>query len=506
MSNHSSSVRVRFAPSPTGPIHLGGIRTALYNYLFAKKCKGTFILRIEDTDPNRFVEHSETHILESLKWCGILPDEGVGCGGSSGPYYQSQRGNIYRFYIHQLLQNGHAYYAFDTDQEIDQKKKECQDRGIMFSYNHRFRMELTNSLTMTKQQLHSKLQEGVPYVVRFKIRPGKILNIRDLVRGNIVMHTEHLDDKILLKSNGMATYHLASTIDDYLMRITHVIRGSEWIPSMFLHVLLYRSFGWISPHFVHLPLILRKDGKGKISKRNLDGNFPVFPIQWKDLEHNKVIPGYRELGYFPESFVNMLVLLGWNPGKKKEIFSLHELEDMFSLNRIKKSNVFFDIKKSIWFNKQYVCKNKQKVLFFLYEKLTKRSILYKKNYVVKVIDLTIDRIYFIHEIWSHTFYFFVSPHTYDISWLEKKDKHFIISTLKNLYHVLFHMEDSLENIKGEFYNKIKEDKKRYIMQMMRLALIGCLKGIDLITIIRMIGKEESMKRIQKLIDHLNEKI
>ncbi|WP_185848966.1 glutamate--tRNA ligase [Blattabacterium cuenoti] len=502
MSSHS--VRVRFAPSPTGPLHLGGIRTALYNYLFAKKYGGTFILRIEDTDRKRFVENSELYILETLKWCQIEPDEGVGYGGPYSPYYQSQRNNIYRMYINKLLKQGDAYYAFDTDQEIDKKRKEYNNRGLVFSYNSRIRMDLNNSLTMTKEQLYDKLR-SCSYVIRFKIKPGEKLKMHDIIRGNIIVDTNHLDDKILLKSDGVATYHLANTIDDHLMKITHVIRGEEWLPSTSLHILLYRSLGWTPPNFAHLPLILKNNGKGKISKRNTDSlNFPIYPIQWKVPKSQIIIPGYRELGYLPEAFVNMLALLGWNPGLKREIFSLQELIHFFSLEKIKKSGVYFDIKKTNWFNKKHLNKKKEEIFSFLFKEIKTRSILCKKDYLWKIIHLTIDRIHFIHEIWEHSFYFFVPPNSYEENFFNKICHENTILQLENAKILLYDMNQFTSVNLRFLFHTIKNKHK--IMQLFRLALVGFLKGIDIFLILEMLGKKESIRRIEKLINRIKEKI
>ncbi|ACY40347.1 glutamate-tRNA ligase [Blattabacterium sp. (Blattella germanica) str. Bge] len=499
-------VRVRFAPSPTGPLHLGGIRTALYNYLFAKRHGGTFILRIEDTDQKRFVSNSESYILETLKWCRIEPDEGVGVGGPYSPYYQSKRCNIYRFYINQLLEKGDAYYAFDTDIDIDKKRKEYSERGFTFSYNNRVRMDMDNSLTMTKEQLHDKLQSCSSYVIRFKVKPGEKLKMHDLIRGEIIIDSDHLDDKILLKSDGVATYHLANTIDDHLMKITHVLRGEEWLSSMSLHILLYRSFGWTPPLFAHLPLILRKDGKGKISKRNASSlDYPIFPIQWKVPDTQIIIPGYRELGYFPEAFVNMLALLGWNPGVKNEIFSLQELVNFFSLERINKSGVFFDLKKANWFNKKYLNKKKKKCFHFFAKNSKKRFIQCKKDYLWKIIHLTIDRIHFIHEIWEHSFYFFISPSSYEANFFNKICHKKSILQLEDTKILLSNVNPFTSiNLKSLFTESQKEKQK--IMQLFRLALVGILKGIDIFMIFEMLGKEESIQRIEKLINQIKEKI
>ncbi|WP_238892375.1 glutamate--tRNA ligase [Blattabacterium cuenoti] len=511
LPNMFTPVRVRFAPSPTGPIHLGGIRTALYNYLFAKKNGGRFILRMEDTDQKRYIRNAESHILESLKWCGIVPDEGIGFGGPFSPYYQSKRGYIYRFYLNQLLQNGYAYYAFDLDQDLDQKRTDFQKHGIFFSYNYKTRMNFNNSLTMTKKKLAIKLKDQNPYVVRFKMNPGEQLKIHDIIRGNIEMNTNYLDDKILLKSNGTATYHLANTIDDHLMKITHVIRGEEWISSMFFHILLYRSFGWNPPYFAHLPLILKKNGKGKMSKRNYEETIdPIFPIKWMDPNTKKMIPGYRELGYLPESFINMLALLGWNPGGNQEIFSLKELEQSFSLEKIQKSGVLFNMKKMVWFNRRYLNRNKEKVFTFLCKELKKRSIFhrYKKNYLYRVIDLTIDRIHFIHEIWDHSFYFFIDPYYYDQQYLlyNHEKYQYFLHQLEKLHNLLFSVTPfTLDNLKIVFQDKVDKNMWKIYMKLMRLSLVGVFKGVDIMIILEMIGKKQSMNRIKKLINEINTK-
>ncbi|WP_185873599.1 glutamate--tRNA ligase [Blattabacterium cuenoti] len=500
-------VRVRFAPSPTGPLHLGGIRTALYNYLFAKKHKGKFILRIEDTDKKRWIPHSESYIFETLKWCQIEPDEGAGYGGDYYPYYQSKRGDIYRFYINKLLDKGHVYYAFDTDQELHKKRKEYHNMGLTFSYNYKIRMHLNNSLNMTKKQLYMKLHSGSSYVIRLKITPGEKLNMHDMIRGKIVVYTDNLDDKILLKSNGGATYHLANTIDDHLMKITHVIRGEEWLPSMSLHLLLYRALGWSTPIFAHLPLILRNDGKGKISKRNVEKlDFPILPLQWKVPDTKTIIPGYRELGYFPEAFVNMLALLGWNPGGNKEIFSLKELIHFFSFERVHKSGVYFNIKKANWFNKQYLNKKQEEILSYLQIKLQKRFLFYEKNYLSKVLHLIIDRIYFIHEIWKHSFYFFISPIYYEYNFFHQ-------ICHKKTFYLLEHYKIFLSKIPiftslhlRLIFKKIDKANRRIIMQLFRFALVGDLKGCDLFIIFEMVGKEESIRRIDNLMKKIRKKI
>ncbi|WP_238785385.1 glutamate--tRNA ligase [Blattabacterium cuenoti] len=504
-------VRVRFAPSPTGPLHLGGLRTALYNYLFAKKHRGKFILRIEDTDRQRLVPNSESYILEALKWCKIEPDEGVGYGGPYFPYYQSKRLDIYRFYLNKLLDKDNAYYAFDTDKELNEKRKEYNNLGLNFSYNYSIRMNLNNSLSMNKQELKIKINSGIPYVIRFKIQPGKILKIYDLIRGNIEINTDELDDKILLKSNGYPTYHLASTIDDFLMKITHVIRGEEWLPSMPFHLLLYRAFGWNNPKFAHLPLILNNNGIGKISKRNMSLDCPIYPLQWKK-DNTTTIKGYRELGFFPETIVNMLALLGWNPVGgvgKKEIFSKKELIHLFSLKQISKSGIVFNFKKLQWLNKQYLKKTKNIdniIILFLQNELKKRSIQYNnRTYLLKIIHLVIDRLYFIHDIWEHTFYFFVDPYSYESDFLKKICNVPNLDLLEDLKKSLYNISlFNLENLKNIFDEKTKV--KRKIMELLRFALVGKLKGVNLLIILEMLGQASCIRRINKLIKQIMEKI
>ncbi len=505
----SNTIRVRFAPSPTGPLHIGGVRTALYNYLFAKRYNGKFILRIEDTDDKRFVSNSESYILETLKWCKIIPDEGVGYGGPHTPYYQSKRGNIYKLYIDKLLKKGEAYYAFDTYNDLCTRKIEYAKKGLVFSYDHKTRMYLNNSLNMKEKELYHKLSSCYPYVIRYRVNPGQTLKINDIIYGDIKMSTDYLDDKILLKSNGKATYHLANTIDDYLMGITHILRGEEWISSVLFHVLLYKSFGWKIPFFAHLPLILKKNSKLKISKRTINNSdFPIYPIKWISYEENKIIDGYRELGYFSEAFVNILALLGWNPGGNKEILSMKELEKSFSLKRIKKSNVFFDIKKAEWLNKQYIYSKKKEVYFFVKKLLNKRCLSFSTFYLWKVINLIINRISFMNEgIWNDIFYFFVSPNFYTKkSFLYKISFERSIFYLKEINYSLNNYIFLYNKLKKNFISQYKDKNKRIIfMKLIRLALVGSLKGVDLFIILEMLGKKESIRRIKVLINNIKEK-
>ena len=412
-------VRVRFAPSPTGPLHIGGVRTALYNYLFAKKNGGTFILRIEDTDQARFVEGAEKYIMESLAWCGIIVDEGIREGGNYGPYRQSDKKEVYRQYADMLIDKGDAYYAFDTPEELDALRKESEKEGKTFIYNAGVREKLTNSISLKETEWKKKLDNGVPYVIRYKMPLDEDIHFDDIIRGNIVVNTGTLDDKVLFKSDGMPTYHLAHIVDDHIMKISHVIRGEEWLPSLPLHIMLYRSFGWDHPLFAHLPLLLKPDGKGKLSKRDGDKmGFPVFPLYWPYGETSK---GYREDGYFPEAFINMLALLGWNPGTEQEIFTMDELINAFSIDRVGKSGSRFDPEKAKWFNHQYLQNktNNQLAVEF-------REILISRGYQIDILRLEAlvgmvkERVSFVKDMWEQTDFFFKAPETYDHETVKKK--------------------------------------------------------------------------------------
>ncbi len=414
-----SQVRVRFAPSPTGPLHIGGVRTALYNYLFARKHNGKFILRIEDTDQARFVEGAEEYIIEALKWCGLVIDEGINGGGEFEPYRQSDRKDLYRQYADILFDKGYAYYAFDTPQELESLRQKSEKEGKTFIYNSAVRERLNNSISLSDVEWNAKLDRGDPYVIRFRMPPDEEIGLDDLIRGHIVVNTNTLDDKVLFKSDGMPTYHLANIVDDHLMKISHVIRGEEWLPSFPLHVMLYRSFGWDTPAFAHLPLLLKPDGKGKLSKRDGDKmGFPVFPIFWP---YGETARGFREDGYFPEAFVNMLALLGWNPGTEQEIFSMDELINAFSIERVGKSGSRFDPEKARWFNHQYLQKrtNNQLALEF-------REVLRAKGIHVDIvrleilIGLTKERVSFVKDFWNQTDFFFKAPEEYDPEVIRKR--------------------------------------------------------------------------------------
>jgi glutamyl-tRNA synthetase len=500
-----NNVRVRFAPSPTGPLHIGGVRTALYNYLFARKNNGTFILRIEDTDMARFVEGAEEYIIESLKWCGITFDEGIIEGGNYGPYRQSERKEIYRQYAEALIDKGDAYYAFDTPEELELLRKENEKEGRTFIYNSSVRGTLRNSISLNDVEWNAMLDRGEPYVIRYKMSKGEDFHFKDAIRGDIVVNTDTLDDKILFKSDGMPTYHLAHIVDDYLMKITHVIRGEEWLPSLPLHLMIYRSFGWEAPEFAHLPLLLKPDGKGKLSKRDGDKmGFPVFPLYWP---YGETAKGYREEGYFPEAFVNMLALLGWNPGTDQEIFSMDELINAFSIERVGKSGSHFDPEKAKWFNHQYLQKksNNQLALEF-------REILRPKGYFVDIVRLEIlvglikERVSFVKEFWNETDFFFKAPDSYDPEAVKKRWKENSSALLKQVRDILQDMSDfSEEYIESGINDWIENNQlnKGTIMNALRLVIVGSLRGPHIFDILSWIGREETIIRIDRGLEKLN---
>jgi len=497
-------VRVRFAPSPTGPLHIGGVRTALFNYLFAKKHGGVFYLRIEDTDQNRFVPGAEAYIFEALEWLGISPSETVGKNEKFGPYRQSERKALYGEYAQQLIASGHAYYAFDSNEALDQLRKEEESIGQTFIYNWHNRQKLDNSLVISPEETAQRLSAGEAYVVRFKTPENEILALHDLIRGDISFDTKVLDDKVLFKSDGMPTYHLANIVDDHLMETSHVIRGEEWLPSMPLHVLLYRAFGWEAPQFAHLPLLLKPIGNGKLSKRDGDKmGFPVFPLEWKSAEG--ISSGYREQGYFPEAVVNFLALLGWNDGTEKELFSLNELVNAFDLNRIHKAGAKFDPEKNKWFNHQYLQLQDNRVLAdsFLKE-LSAKGIACKAEKAEKIVGLIKERAHFVAEFWSLSDYFFEAPIAYD----EKAAKNWKEDTadlLQQLIPVLNGITDfsslHIENTVKEWMTTHEIGMGR-IMQPFRLSLVGALKGPHLFDIAELIGKTETIARLQKAIQTL----
>lgn len=502
-------VRVRFAPSPTGPLHIGGVRTALYNYLFAKKHGGDFILRIEDTDQTRFVSGAEEYIIEAFNWLGIKFDEGVGIGGNYAPYRQSDRKPIYKEYAEQLLNSGWAYYAFDTPEELDQVRKEFEQEKKNFQYDCNTRGALRNSLSLSKEEVDTLLKNNTPFVVRFKFPKDTEIHINDLIRGEVKMNSNLLDDKVLYKSDGMPTYHLANIVDDHLMNISHVIRGEEWLPSSPLHVMLYKAFGWeeTMPEFAHLPLLLKPDGNGKLSKRDGDRlGFPVFPLQWTDPKTGDVSSGYRESGYLPQAVINILALLGWNPGTEQEIFTLDELIDIFSIERISKSGAKFDLEKAKWFNHQYLqlIPNNKIAEQYL-------SILKEKNidicleYVEKVVGLVKERCNFVADLWEQSSFFFVKPESYDEKVIKKRWKEDTAQRLNEIAELLNSIEDfSVEKTEHAVHSFIEEKELNMgqIMNCLRLSLVGEGKGPSLFEIICLIGKEESLERIKTAIERI----
>jgi len=499
-----NQVRVRFAPSPTGPLHIGGLRTALFNYLFAKKNEGVFVLRIEDTDQNRFVEGAEEYIVESLNWSGIPFDEGPGKEGAFGPYRQSERKELYRDYALKLIENGNAYYAFDTAEELDKLRKEAEENKKTFTYNSFNREGLTNSLNLSDEEVVEKLNTGAPYVIRFKTPKDQEVVATDLIRGVVRFKTDTLDDKVLFKSDGMPTYHLANIVDDHLMEISHVIRGEEWLPSLPLHIQLYRAFGWDVPEFAHLPLIMKPVGKGKLSKRDGDKmGFPVFPLQWNDST------GYREEGYEPEAVVNFLALLGWNPGDDRELFSLKELVELFDLSRVNKSGARFDPEKNKWFNGQHLQLKSEELLLKDFKQLlndSEISFAYSDQQLNTIIGLIKERAVFAKDLLSLSDYFFTDPDTYDEKNLKKQWKEQTPEIITQLLGLWETIEDfSSTNLEELTKNWIAETGYSFgqVMPPLRLVLVGALKGPHLFDIAAMIGKKASLDRIKNALERLS---
>ena len=497
----SKQVRVRFAPSPTGPLHIGGVRTALFNYLFAKKNGGVFYLRIEDTDQNRFVPDAENYILEALEWLGISPDETIGKNEKFGPYRQSERKHLYKQYADELINSGWAYYAFDTPEALDLHRKQHEEQGKTFIYNHHNREKLDTSLVISNEETLKRIANNEEYVIRFKTPVGETLHLKDIIRGDVKFETNVLDDKVLFKSDGMPTYHLANIVDDHLMETSHVIRGEEWLPSMPLHVLLYRAFGWEAPEFAHLPLILKPIGNGKLSKRDGDKlGFPVFPLEWKTEEG--ISSGYRENGFFPEAVINFLALLGWNDGTEQEIFSLEELVEKFDLNRVHKAGAKFDPEKNKWFNHNYLQMQSDESLAKSFAPIAaSNGVAASEAHLTKVVSLIKERANFVSEFWDLSAFFFVAPAVYD----EKASKNWKEETpelMQKLIAVLETIEDfTTETIETTVKDWMTENEigMGKIMQPFRLSLVGALKGPHLFDIVAFIGKEETIKRIQKAI-------
>lgn len=503
-------IRVRFAPSPTGPLHIGGLRTALFNYLFAKKNGGIFILRIEDTDQSRYVPSAEQYIIDSLKWCGIQPEEGVGATGDYGPYRQSERKELYGEFVDKLVASGNAYYAFDTPEELDKLRSELESQKLTFTYDSAMRGKLRNSLTLSPEEVDKMIKEGQSYVVRFKFPEDETIIMHDLVRGEVKVNSSTLDDKVLFKSDGMPTYHLANVVDDYLMKISHVIRGEEWLPSLPLHVSLYKAFGWTNemPEFAHLPLILKPDGKGKLSKRDGDkGGFPVFPLQWTDPKTGEMSSGYRESGYLPEACLNILAFLGWNPGTEQEIFSLEELSQSFDIEKVGKSGAKFDPDKAKWYNHQYIQSIDNEIIAKEFQLILKeKSIESDFSRILKVVEKVKERVNFVSEIWDHADFFFIPPSAYDEKVVKKSWKETTADILKSLINIL-EAETEFETSKLELVVKAAIEKNEWnmgaVMSPWRLALVGTSKGPHLFDIAEILGKEECINRMRKAIEVLS---
>ena len=499
----TNNVRVRFAPSPTGPLHIGGVRTALFNYLFAQKHQGTFILRIEDTDQNRYVEGAEEYIIESLNWCGIPFDEGPGKNEKYGPYRQSERKHLYKQYAERLVNEGNAYYAFDSAEELDNHRKDHEESGKTFIYNWHNRGKLTNSLSLSKEDVQKRLDRGDEFVIRFKSPQDQILQLKDIIRGDISIDTNILDDKVLFKSDGMPTYHLANIVDDHLMEITHVIRGEEWLPSLALHYQLYDAFGWNKPLFAHLPLILKPTGKGKLSKRDGDKlGFPVFPLEWKDPITGEVSRGYKEDGYFPEAMVNFLAFLGWNPGTEQEIFSLEELFNAFELERVHKSGARFDPEKIKWFNHHYMQSQDNDELALAFKSTRSELAKIDVNFISIVVGLIKERATFVKDFWDLSHYFFIAPTTYDDKAskkaLKEDTKEILNAVMSHIAPIDVYTSEKLQEIIKNWItsNGIGFGK---VMMPLRLALVGDLQGPEVFEIMFLIGKDETLKRIENLI-------
>lgn len=502
----NSPVRVRFAPSPTGPLHIGGVRTALFNYLFAKKHKGTFILRIEDTDQARYVKGAEDYIVEALNWLNIPYDEGPGKDGGYGPYRQSERKHLYRQYADQLIESGNAYYAFDTPDSLKTLRTQAEANKETFSYGWANRQELDNSLKLSEENVQKRIASGAPYVIRFKTPAKETLTLTDTIRGNVTIDTATLDDKVLFKSDGMPTYHLANIVDDHLMEITHVIRGEEWLPSLALHYLLYRAFEWDAPEFAHLPLIMKPVGKGKLSKRDGDKmGFPVFPLEWKASD-GSVSAGYREDGYLPQAVVNMLALLGWNPGTEQEIFSLDQLVAAFDLSRVNKGGAKFDPEKTKWFQHQYMQEQQDAVLAEEFSKLLKAKGVETNLNLEAIVTALKERITFTDDLWKLSTYFFVAPNSYDEKAAKKAFKEDTPGLLENTISQLAGLEEFNAQTASEAVKDwIKSQQIGFgkVMMPLRLSLVGSLQGPDVFEIMALLGKDESVKRIKAAIAFMN---
>lgn len=499
-------VRVRFAPSPTGALHIGGVRTALYNYLFARQHGGKLIFRIEDTDSQRFVPGAEEYIIESFRWLGIQFDEGVSFGGKHGPYRQSERREIYKKYVDQLLKSGKAYLAFDTPEELEVKRNEIKN----FQYDSHTRLMMRNSLTLSEEEVKQLLADGVQYTVRFKVEPNIDVHVHDLIRGEVIVKSDVLDDKVLYKSaDELPTYHLANIVDDHLMEITHVIRGEEWLPSAPLHVLLYQAFGWedTMPSFAHLPLLLKPEGKGKLSKRDGDRlGFPVFPLEWHDPKTGEVSSGYRESGYFPEAVVNFLALLGWNPGTEQELFTLEELVKAFDISKCSLHGAKFDYQKGIWFNHEYILKKSDEEIATLFAPIVANNgVDETMERIQQVVHLMKDRVNFVKELWDLCTFFFIAPASYDEKTVKKRWKEYSAQQMAELSDVLSGITNfTVEGQEPVVMRWVEEKgyKLGDVMNAFRLALVGKGIGPGMFDISAFLGKEESLRRIQRAVEIL----
>ena len=503
----SKKVRVRFAPSPTGPLHIGGVRTALFNYLFAKKHGGDFVLRIEDTDQNRYVEGAEDYIVESLNWCGISFDEGPNKNEKFGPYRQSERKDLYKQYADELITSGNAYYAFDTAEQLNAERKGHEEKGKTFIYNwhNRERGRLVNSLVLTEAETKAKIEAGDDFVIRFKSPQDETLHLTDIIRGNMKIDTNVLDDKVLFKSDGMPTYHLANIVDDHLMEITHVIRGEEWLPSLALHKLLYDAFGWEAPGFAHLPLILKPTGKGKLSKRDGDKmGFPVFPLEYTAPD-GTVSRGYKEDSYFPEAVVNFLAFLGWNPGTEQEIFSLEQLVADFDLARVNKAGARFDPDKTKWFNHHYMQQQLDLDLAEQFKAIKPELSDIDVNYIALSVGLIKERATFVNDFWDLSHFFFTAPTSYDEKASKKALKEGTADVMTKVIELVNATDDfTVENLQTNIKGWITDNEIGFgkVMMPLRLALVGALQGPDVFDIMYMIGKTETVSRIENLIKEI----
>lgn len=502
-------VRVRFAPSPTGPLHIGGVRTALYNYLFARQNGGKMILRIEDTDQTRFVPGAEQYIIEALDWLGIKFDEGVHLGGPFGPYRQSDRKPMYRQYAEQLIRDGWAYYAFDKPEALEAKRKEYEAEKKTFQYDCNSRLQMENSLSLGMEEAQRRIDAGEPYVVRFKFPDNIDITVHDMIRGDVTMNSRLLDDKVLFKSDGMPTYHLANIVDDHTMEITHVIRGEEWLPSAPLHVMLYKAFGWedTMPRFAHLPLLLKPEGNGKLSKRDGDRlGFPVFPLEWHDPKSGEISSGYREKGYLPQAVVNMLALMGWNPGTEQEIMSMDELIKLFNVEHISKNGAKFNLDKAKWFQHEYFqMLSDEEVADHLEAQLKEHGISADRAYIVKVAGMMKERITFPSELWDTCCYFFQAPTEYNEKDVAKRwtpDMHIHMAKVIEILNTVPFEHDAIHKALLDDYIAANGLNTGKVMNSLRIAVVGRTVGPDMITLILMLGKDETIRRVERAIEKL----